>query len=96
MASTYRGADGRIYSGIQILTVSDLLDGHIIDNPLQLAASRMPDVLMPPTRPSSGVVRANQQPLFPDDELTLLPPKARSMAKAEVRGQSARRFAKRR
>jgi hypothetical protein len=30
-APTYRGSHGKIYSGIQILTVQDLLDGHAIE-----------------------------------------------------------------
>lgn len=47
-APTYRGSDGRIYSGIQILTVSDLLDGHSLEYPLQLAIAN-PAAVIPPT-----------------------------------------------
>jgi adenine specific DNA methylase Mod len=46
-APAYRGGDRRIYSGIQILTVKDLLDGHTLEYPLQLAASSGPTIPQP-------------------------------------------------
>ena len=51
-APPYRGTDGRIYPGIQILTVQDLLDGHSLEYPLQLVASTAPaSIPKPAARP---------------------------------------------
>lgn len=47
-APAYRGGDGRLYSGIQILTVADLLDGHTLEYPLQLVATSAAPII-PPT-----------------------------------------------
>jgi hypothetical protein len=41
-APPYRGSDGRLHAGLQILTVRDLLDGHTIEYPLQLVPREQP------------------------------------------------------
>lgn len=77
-ATSYRGADGRVYPGIEILTVRDLLDGHSIEYPLQVASVEQPVVpVSTRARTDSLARRAVQQALLREEELTLLPPKAR-------------------
>ncbi|MGH9408029.1 MAG: DNA methyltransferase [Vicinamibacterales bacterium] len=79
----YRGNDGRLYPAIQILTVADLLDGKVIEYPLQVVPKyQVPTV---PALPASRVTsprKAKQGVLLTQDEVTLLPQRAR-MAKAE-------------
>lgn len=69
-APAYRGADGRIYSGIQILTVKDLLEGHTLEYPLQLAVANATPMVPPTTAPRSFELESR--------------PIARKMAKASL------------
>lgn len=81
-APPYRGMDGELYAGIQILTVRDLLDGHIIKYPLQLAPPRALPVVAAAAVKLPALGRTVQQSLLTESELTLLPTRANRMAKA--------------
>jgi DNA modification methylase len=50
-APPYRGLDGHLYPGLQILTVRDLLEGHTVEYPLQLVPREQPQL------PSVAAVR---------------------------------------
>lgn len=71
-APTYRGSDGKIYPGVQILTVEALLNSHAIDYPLQLVARP------PATVPS---VTAKAQASQATSEFGLTPNVTRQIAK---------------
>jgi DNA modification methylase len=102
-AGHYRGADGLLYSVIQILTVADLVDGKAIQYPLQ-AVPIVHQVPVMPTVAKRATVRATlpakrgtvskpvQQALPTDTEyLQLVPPprmmKARSRMTLHARGK---------
>jgi site-specific DNA-methyltransferase (adenine-specific) len=75
----YRGNDGRLYNSIQILTVADLLEGKVIEYPLQIVPRyQVPTVpsIQPPRKPKQGA-------LLVEDEVRLIPPRRR-MAKSSV------------
>lgn len=75
----YRGNDGKLYAAIQILTVADLLEGKVIEYPLQVVPRYQVPTLpaLPPLR------KVRQSSLLTEDELTLLPQRAR-IAKAQT------------
>lgn len=82
----YRGNDGRLYPAIQILTVADLLDGKVIEYPLQIVPR-----YQVPTLPALPAPRKTKQgTLLVEEEVTLVPQRAR-MAKASVRDPEIRR-----
>lgn len=60
-APVYRGSDGRLYAGIQILTVQDLLNGHTLEYPLQLAVANAATVPATAAR-SSFALKAEARP----------------------------------
>ena len=79
----YRANDGRVYPAIQVLTVTDLLQGKVIEYPLQVVPR-----YQVPTMPAVPAPRKiKQSALLSEDEVVLLPQKAR-MAKA---GESHRK-----
>lgn len=102
-AGQYRGADGLLYSTIQILTVADLVQGKAIDYPLQ-AAPTVHQIPVMPTVAKRATVKATlpakqraiskpvQQALPADTEvLQLVPPprmvKARSRTTLHARAR---------
>jgi site-specific DNA-methyltransferase (adenine-specific) len=82
----YRGNDGRLYPAIQILTVADLLQGKVIEYPLQVVPR-----YEVPTVPALPQPRKDRQAIMRGDSATSLPQKARKMAKVSAVSSLARR-----
>jgi DNA modification methylase len=88
-APPYRSTDGRVYPGVQILTVRDLLAGKVVEYPLQL--------VLPVGRPAAQAEpprRAQQGALLREEEVILTAPRPK-MARASLRSARVPRQARR-
>lgn len=82
----YEAVDGKRYPRIQILTVKNLLEGHTVEYPLQLAYARTQ-----PTVPTKAGRKTSQPGLLREEQLELRAPRPRPL-KAHLRSAKPRRL----